>query len=108
MSMTVNDIRSTEDTPTLLIKIPTGIAEPLISSPWRHRRKDQSIIYVEMTSHPLAFKGSPARLVIANDVSERKLLDEKQLSLHASLQQSAMEWRQTFNAIDFPGANSRP
>ena len=102
MSMTVNDIRSTEDTPTLLIKIPTGIAEPLISSPWRHRRKDQSIIYVEMTSHPLAFKGSPARLVIANDVSERKLLDEKQLSLHASLQQSAMEWRQTFNAIDFP------
>jgi PAS domain S-box-containing protein len=55
-----------------------------------------------LTSHPLAFNGSKARLVIANDVSERKLLDEKQLSLHASLQQSALEWRQTFNAIDFP------
>lgn len=102
LSMTVEDIRSTEETPALLIKTPTGIDEPLISSPWRHRRKDNSIIYVEMTSHPLAFKGSKARLVIANDVSERKLLDEKQLSLHASLQQSAMEWRQTFNAIDFP------
>jgi len=102
LSMTVEDIRSIEDTPALLIKTPTGINEPLISSPWRHRRKDKSIIYVEMTSHPLAFNGSKARLVIANDVSERKLLDEKQLSLHASLQQSAMEWRQTFNAIDFP------
>ena len=102
LSMTVEDIRSTEDTPALLIKTPTGINEPLISSPWRHRRKDSSIIYVEMTSHPLTFNGSKARLVIANDVSERKLLDEKQLSLHASLQQSAMEWRQTFNAIDFP------
>jgi PAS domain S-box-containing protein len=102
LSMTVEDIRSTEETPTLLIKTPTGVGEPLISSPWRHRRKDNSIIYVEMTSHPLGFNGRKARLVIANDVSERKLLDEKQLSLHASLQQSAMEWRQTFNAIDFP------
>ncbi|MFN2513719.1 MAG: PAS domain S-box protein [Pyrinomonadaceae bacterium] len=102
LSMTVEDIRSTENTPALLIKSSTGINEPLISSPWRHRRKDNSIIYVEMTSHPLAFNGSKARLVMANDVSERKLLDEKQLSLHASLQQSAMEWRQTFNAIDFP------
>lgn len=102
LSMTIADIRSTVDTPALLIKTPTGINEPLISSPWRHRRKDNSIIYVEMTSHPLAFNGSAARLVIVNDVSERKLLDEKQLSLHASLQQSAMEWRQTFNAIEFP------
>ena len=100
--MTLEDIRSNEKTPALLIKTTTGIDEPLISSPWRHRRKDNSIIYIEMTSHPLAFKGSKARLVIANDVSDRKLLDEKQLSLHASLQQSAMEWRQTFNAIDFP------
>jgi PAS domain S-box-containing protein len=40
--------------------------------------------------------------VIVNDVTERKLLDEKQQQLHVSLQQSAMEWRQTFNAIDFP------
>ncbi|HET9785855.1 MAG TPA: PAS domain S-box protein [Pyrinomonadaceae bacterium] len=102
LSMTIDDIRSREDTPALLIKTPTGIDEPLISSPWRHRRKDKSIIYVEMSSHRLDFNGSNARLVIANDVSERKLLDEKQLSLHASLQQAAMEWRQTFNAIDFP------
>jgi PAS domain S-box-containing protein len=102
LSMTIEEIRSTVDTPALLIKTSTGINEPLISSPWRHRRKDNSIIYVELTSHPLAFNGRLARMVIANDVSERKLLDEKQLSLHASLQQSAMEWRQTFNAIEFP------
>ncbi len=102
LSMTIEDIRSREAVPALLVKTPAGIGEPLISSPWRHRRKDNSVIYVEITSHPLHFNGSRARLVIANDVSERKLLDEKQLSMHASLQQSAMEWRQTFNAIDFP------
>jgi PAS domain S-box-containing protein len=48
------------------------------------------------------FDGKNSKLVIVNDVTERKLLDEKQQRLHTSLQQSAMEWRQTFNAIDFP------
>lgn len=102
LSMTIEDIRSKEAVPALLVKTPTGDGEPLISSPWRHRRRDNSVIYVELTSHPLKFNGTRARLVIANDVSERKLLDEKQLSMHTSLQQSAMEWRQTFNAMDFP------
>lgn len=102
LSMTFEDIRSAGEVPALLIKSSPGVGEPLISSPWRHHRKDNSIIHVELTSHPLMFNGSKARLVIASDVSERKLLDEKQLMLHASLQQSAMEWRQTFNAIDFP------
>ena len=102
LSMTIEDIRSKEAVPALLVKTPTGDGEPLISSPWRHRRRDNSVIYVELTSHPLKFNGTRARLVIANDVSERKLLDEKQLNMHASVQQSAMEWRQTFNAMDFP------
>jgi PAS domain S-box-containing protein len=102
LSMTVTDISSDAEVPVLLTKTSNGIAQTVISSPWRHRRKDKSIIYVEITSHPLVFDGKKARLVIASDVTERKLLDEKQRRLHASLQQSAMEWRQTFNAIDFP------
>lgn len=99
LSMTVDDIRAHEDIPTLMIK--TG-DDLVISSPWRHRTKDGRTIYVEMSSHPVVFDGKNSRLVIVNDVTERKLLDEKQQRLHTSLQQSAMEWRQTFNAIDFP------
>jgi PAS domain S-box-containing protein len=101
LSMTIDDIRSGEDIPTLMIK--TGDPNDLvISSPWRHRTKDQKTIYVEISSHPVVFDGKNSKLVIVNDVTERKLLDEKQQRLHISLQQSAMEWRQTFNAIDFP------
>jgi PAS domain S-box-containing protein len=74
----------------------------VLSSPWRHETRDKKTIYVEMTSHPVVFDGKHSKLVIVNDVTERKLLDEKQQRLHTSLQQSAMEWRQTFNAIDFP------
>ena len=102
LSLTIDGIRLSEGAPALLIKSPNGSGEPVLSSPWRHRTKDDRIIYVEMNSHPVTFNQRPARLVIVNDVTERKLLDEQQRRMHASLQQSAMEWRQTFNAIDFP------
>jgi PAS domain S-box-containing protein len=102
LSMNIDDLRPQEDIPTLLIKNAANANEVVISSPWRHETRDKKTIYVEMTSHQLVFDGKPSKLVIVNDVTERKLLDQKQQSLHASLQQSAMEWRQTFNAIDFP------
>jgi len=102
LSMTVDDIRPSEDIPTLLIKNAADPNDLVLSSPWRHLTKSGKTIYVEMTSHPVVFDGKHSKLVIVNDVTERKLLDEKQQRLHTSLQQSAMEWRQTFNAIDFP------
>ena len=102
LSMTIDNIRAREDIPTLIIKNAAGPDDLVISSPWRHKTKDGKTIYVEMSSHPVVFDGKNSRLVIVNDVTERKLLDEKQQRLHTSLQQSAMEWRQTFNAIDFP------
>jgi len=100
LSMTIYDLRAQEDIPTLMIKHDPN--DLVISSPWRHKTRTGQTIYVEMSSHPVVFDGKNSRLVIANDVTERKLLDEKQQRLHTSLQQSAMEWRQTFNAIDFP------
>ncbi|HET8780787.1 MAG TPA: PAS domain S-box protein [Pyrinomonadaceae bacterium] len=102
LSMTIDDLRAQEDIPTLMIKNVSDADELVISSPWRHQTRDKKIIYVEMSSHPVVFDGKNSKLVIVNDVTERKLLDEKQQRLHTSLQQSAMEWRQTFNAIDFP------
>ena len=100
LSITIDDIRAREDIPTLMIKNDPN--DLVISSPWRHKTKDGRTIYVEVSSHPVVFDGKNSKLVIVNDVTERKLLDEKQQRLHTSLQQSAMEWRQTFNAIDFP------
>jgi signal transduction histidine kinase len=39
---------------------------------------------------------------LRNSEERYRLLDEEQRRMHASIQQSAIEWRQTFNAIDFP------
>jgi PAS domain S-box-containing protein len=91
LSMTIDDIRVEE-----------GANSLLNMSSWQHQTKDNNTIYVEITSHPVVFDGKHSKLVIVNNVTERKLLDQEQRLMHASLEQSAMEWRQTFDAIDFP------
>jgi len=82
--------------------ISLSVENGLSSRPCLHQTKSKKTIYVEMNSHPLTFDGKLSELVIINNVTERKILDEHQQLLLASLQQSAIEWRQTFDAIDFP------
>jgi len=73
-----------------------------IFSSRQHQTQDNKTIFVEIASHPIVFDGRNSKLVIVNDVTERKLLDEEQRRMHLAVQQSAMEWRQTFDSIDFP------
>ena len=101
LTMTIKDLGACEVIPTPIMS-GTHADDLVISRPLRHQTRDKKTIYVELSSHPVVFDGKNSRLVIVNDVTERKLHDEKQQSLHRSLQQSAMEWRQTFNAINFP------
>lgn len=101
LSMTIDAVVAAEDTSGLTNPIDNP-ANQGISSSWQHQTKDNKTIYVEVTSHPIVFDGKRSKLVIVNDVTERKLLDQEQRRMHISVQQSAMEWRQTFDAIDFP------
>ncbi len=43
----------------------------------RHRRKDGSLVDVEMTVGDVDFAGDPARFAIITDISERKLAEER-------------------------------
>jgi PAS domain S-box-containing protein len=38
---------------------------------WRHKRKDNAVLYVEIVSHDIVLGGIPSRLVAAYDVTER-------------------------------------
>jgi PAS domain S-box-containing protein len=44
---------------------------------WRHKKKDGSIILVEIIAHEIVFEGIPSRLILANDVTEKKSAEEK-------------------------------
>jgi len=77
LRMTGGDIRPAEDLPALLesvSKAPKGIEK---AGRWRHRKKDGSLIDVEITSHDLEWAGRPARLVAVEDITERKRVEEK-------------------------------
>jgi PAS domain S-box-containing protein len=74
LSMTIGDLRPSEDLPALLAS--AGNTDVLHhSGPWRHLKKDGSLIDVDITSHVIAFQDHRARLVIAEDVTERARLE---------------------------------
>lgn len=41
------------------------------TGPWRHKRKDEEVIYAEIVSHDIVLGGIASRLVAAYDVTER-------------------------------------
>src|SRR5207237_4746504 len=44
---------------------------------WRHKKANGEVIDVEITSHEIEFAGLEARLVVANDVTERLRAEQK-------------------------------
>ena len=82
LSMTIADIRPGEDIPALLENVSNVTGSLDKAGEWRHRRKDNSIIHVEITSHTLEFGGRKAELVLAHDITKRKE-SEKRQALHA-------------------------
>jgi PAS domain S-box-containing protein len=56
---------------------------------WQHRRKDGMLFDVEVSAHNFTFNGRQSRLVLVNDITERKLLEHQRLyaqSLELELQ----------------------
>ncbi len=77
LGLTIEDIRPQEDVPTLrrtLDAIDDGVTHTGV---WRHVRKDGSRIDVAISSNLVEFAGRPARVVLAQDVTEQRRLEEQ-------------------------------
>jgi PAS domain S-box-containing protein len=70
LSMTIRDIRPPEDMAAFMRSVEDQTTDYQDGQVWKHRRKDGSLIDVEITSHVLNFGGVPGRLVLAKDVTE--------------------------------------
>lgn len=44
---------------------------------WRHQKRDGTIIYVDVVTHDIYYEGKPTRLVLASEVTEQYLAEEK-------------------------------
>ena len=77
LAMRITEIRPAADVQLLLENIREGSVGRWVPETWRHRRRDGSIIDVEITAGRIVLGGRDAALVVARDVTERRKLQER-------------------------------
>jgi two-component system, cell cycle sensor histidine kinase and response regulator CckA len=76
--MTTLDIRPEEERESWKkFNAERAIAEGRYTGVWKQQTKEGKVLEVEIISHPLEYNGRPVRLVVAQDITERKLLEEQ-------------------------------
>jgi len=87
LKLTIKDIRPVEDVPRMVAHLRELGPGLKATDRWRHRRKDGTVLDVEISSHEIEFNGRRARIVLAHDIteslraSERLRLSEKKYRL---------------------------
>lgn len=87
LSMTIKEIRSEVEIPVLLDSLSDESGLNMAGT-WKHQKKDGTVIDVEIISHPLRFAGRNAKLVLANDITERKQAEKALRETEEQLRQS--------------------
>ncbi|MGA7796485.1 MAG: response regulator [Candidatus Acidiferrales bacterium] len=77
LQMTATDLHPAEEVPKLLANLRDSAPVEQHAGQWRHRKKDGSVIDVEMFMHKLEYSGRTAALVVAQDITERKRAEEE-------------------------------
>ena len=82
LSMTAVDIRPEEDASSFIQADHSfeNSNQNYNKGIWRHRKKDGSIILVDIIGHKILFEGIPARLILAHDVTQQEHAKEKLVS----------------------------
>jgi diguanylate cyclase (GGDEF)-like protein/PAS domain S-box-containing protein len=75
LSMIVTDIWPTDDVPSLLESLDRYGAGHHSTGEYRHRLKNGRVIDVEIAARKREFAGRPAKLILAQDITERKSLE---------------------------------
>ncbi len=73
LSMTALDIRPDDDRDHFLKSSDTSEINKsnYNRGKWNHLKKDGTIITVEIIAHDITYEGTPARLILSNDISDR-------------------------------------
>jgi len=86
LSMTIKDIRPKDDVDALLVNIEGTTKANNHAGTWRHRKKDGTIIFVDIISHTIDYDGTASRLVLANNVTEKVKAEEELKHAHYLMQ----------------------
>src|SRR5215831_18424225 len=76
-NMTILDFRADHEKIRMLDYLKDHSGDGLYRGHWKHRKKDGKTIEVETTVHELEYSGKRVRLIVAQDVSERHILEQQ-------------------------------
>lgn len=77
LHMSISDLHPPDEIPRLLGSFQASSAGGKSAGQWHHRLKDGSSIDVEFFTHSIESSERPAVLVVAQDITERKLAEEE-------------------------------
>ncbi|MBU2492401.1 MAG: PAS domain S-box protein [Bacteroidetes bacterium] len=93
LKLTIKDIRPEDDINQLIDFVAVRDEKKIDSGIWKHILKNGKTIHVEIYSHKIDFENKKARLVLANDVTERIAAEE-------ALKNSELRHRSTLENMD--------
>ncbi len=68
LSLDLIAMRAPEDVPEFLTRFKDAVSQRYLSGTFRHRKKSGQCFFVHLTSHPIDWQGTPARLVAIRDI----------------------------------------
>ncbi len=77
LQLSVYDFRPKEDIDKFKAATNTAFRGIHHAGIWRHKKKNRTILYVDIVTYDINYKGQQTRLVLANDVTERHIAEEK-------------------------------
>lgn len=86
--MTIFDIRDPDEARRLRDHLPGRAGQSGSAGVWRHRRKDGSLVWAEVTGHPVELNGRQCRMVIAHDITAQRAAQERLLLLQRAVESS--------------------
>ncbi len=103
LDMRITSIRTPEDAQMLLRFLSGPLKSQEVTGPWRHRRKDGSLLIATAYAYEITYNRRPARLILIKNISEQKKL-EQQVRLFAAAVADASESVMITDAnLDPPG-----
>jgi PAS domain S-box-containing protein len=99
LSMTVKDIRPTEDVSYFEDAIKDLNGVNTLKRPFRHQLKDGTINHVKIISYPVVYQDTDARLVMVQDVTESELYIERFSLISKATHDAVWDWNLLTNEL---------
>ena len=99
LNMTIRDIRPKEDLEKFEMVLNSLSGPATTKRTFRHIRKGEAIIYVDVISFPVPYRGEQARLVMINDVTESTLLLERFDLISKATHDAVWDWNLENNEL---------